>query len=125
VRRCNQRGFSLIEVLVVIVLVGILAGIAISQYAATRGRAVDMRVASVVRGVATGEEAYFANTQAYAAEPARLYGVVPGDIAITISAGNTGDLATSFRVRGSHPSAPHAYVWISDPLPGESNLTID
>ena len=54
-RMRDQRGFTLIEVLVVIVLVGVLAGLAISQYASYRARSFDGRVAAAVRGVATSE----------------------------------------------------------------------
>jgi prepilin-type N-terminal cleavage/methylation domain-containing protein len=121
----NDRGFTLIEVLVVTVIVGVLAGIAIPHYTSVRGRAVDMKVASAVRAVATGEEAYFAARQAYAGDVDSLTGVVIGGVAITIEGGNSGDLATSFRVRGTHPDAPHAFVWISDPGPGEPHLIID
>ena len=123
--RSHARGFTLIEVLVVIVIIGVLAGIAIPHYTSTRGRAVDMKVASAVRAVATGEEAYFASRQAYASDVASLSGVVTAGVAITIEGGNSGDLGSSFRVRGTHPDAPHAYVWISDPGPGEPNLIID
>ena len=62
----DQRGFSLIEVLVVIVMIGVLAGIAISQYASYRARSFDGRVAAAIRGVATSEEAYYAENHEYA-----------------------------------------------------------
>ena len=124
-RVSNDQGFTLIEVLVVIVIVGILAGIAIPHYTSARGRAVDMKVASAVRAVATGEEAYFASRQSYAGDVASLTGVVVAGVAITIEGGNSGDLASSFRVRGTHPDAPHAFIWVSDPAPGEPNLIID
>src|SRR5690348_616110 len=62
----DHRGFTLIEVLVVIVLVGVLAGIAIAQYASFRARGYDSKVAAAVRGVATSEEAYYAENRVYA-----------------------------------------------------------
>ena len=34
------------------------------------------------------------------------------------------DIASSFKIHGSHPQAAHEYDWISDPLPGEPNVVI-
>jgi prepilin-type N-terminal cleavage/methylation domain-containing protein len=118
----NERGFSLIEVLVVIVIVGVLAGIGISQYASFKARGVDAKVASTVRQVAHGEEAYYTSFLGYTAEADALEGVAIDDVVVHVSAGNTGDLATSFRVVASHPAASRSYVWISDPAPGEPHL---
>ena len=50
--------------------------------------------------------------------------VLEQDVQITISAGNSGDIASSFRIHGLHPQASHEYDWVSDPLPGEPNLVI-
>jgi prepilin-type N-terminal cleavage/methylation domain-containing protein len=121
----EQRGFTLIEVLVVIVLVGVLSGLAISQYASFRARGFDAKVAAVVRGVATGEEAYYADNRTYAADVDALNSMVVGDVAITIAAGNSGDLTRSFRVVGTHPGAARTFTWVSDPAPGEPNLMVD
>ena len=118
----DQRGFTLIEVLVVIVLVGVLASLAISQYAGFRARAFDRKVAAAVRGVATSEEAYYAENRSYAADVDELHSMTTGDVAIAISAGNSGDLNSSFRVVGTHPAATRAFTWVSDPGPGEPNL---
>lgn len=118
----DHRGFSLIEVLVVIVLVGVLSGIAISQYASFRARGYDSQVASVVRGVATGEEAYYAQKRIYAADVDELNGIVTGDVTIDVTPGNSGSLATSFRIVGSHRGTPRTFTWVSDPALGEPNL---
>lgn len=118
----GNHGFTLIELLVVTSIIGILASIAIPQYAAFRARGFDSKVMSAVRHVATGEEAYFARNFTYAADPAQLDGMVLDDVQITISAGNSGSLATSFRIHGSHLAAAHEYSWVSDPSPGEPNF---
>jgi type IV pilus assembly protein PilA len=121
----NAHGFTLLELLVVTSIIGILASIAIPQYAAYRGRGFDSIVESQVRHVATGEEAYFAEHQEYAANVTDLEGMVMEDrIEITIGPGNSGDLQRSFRIHGSHPQATHEYDWVSDPNPGESNFSI-
>lgn len=63
--RKNQKGFTLIELLVVIAIIGILAAIAIPQFAAYRARGFDARAKSDIRNVATAEEAYYAFWETY------------------------------------------------------------
>jgi prepilin-type N-terminal cleavage/methylation domain-containing protein len=121
----DHRGFTLIEVLVVIVLVGVLSGIAIAQYASFRASGYDSKVAAAVRGVATGEEAYYAEKRVYAANVHQLNDLPVGDVTITISAGNSGNLNSSFRVVGTHPGAARTFTWQSDPPLGEPNLVAD
>lgn len=118
----DHRGFTLIEVLVVIVMVGVLAGLAISQYAGYRSRSFDGKVAAAVRGVATSEEAYYAEEREYAGDVDTLRTMATGDVTIAITAGNSGTLDTSFRVVGTHPNATRTFTWVSDPRPGEPNL---
>ena len=61
----KDSGFTLIELLVVIAIIGILAAIAIPQFAAYRARGFDARAKSDLRNVATAEEAYFADNEVY------------------------------------------------------------
>ncbi len=61
----NSQGFTLIELLVVVAIIGILAAIAIPQFAAYRQRGFDARAESDLRNAATAEEAYYAANQAY------------------------------------------------------------
>jgi len=118
----DQNGFSLIELLLVIVMIGVLAGTAIAQYSSYRSRSVDSKVVSVVRHVATGQEAYYSGHFTYTPDANALTGVAIDGVTIAIAAGNSGDLATSFRVEGSHPAAGRSYVWVSDPEPGMPHL---
>lgn len=61
----NEKGFTLIELLVVVAIIGILAAIAIPQFAEYRARGFDARAKSDLRNVATAEEAYFADNEVY------------------------------------------------------------
>jgi type IV pilus assembly protein PilA len=124
-RPCSNRGFTLIELLVVTSIIGLLASIAIPQYASFRARGFDAKVQATVRHVATGEEGYYAGNLTYSANTGDLTGMVLDDVAIVISAGNSGNIASSFRVKGSHPAAAHTYDWVSDPLPGDPNFIVN
>jgi type IV pilus assembly protein PilA len=119
----NQRGFTLIELLVVTSIIGILASLAIPQYAAYRARGFDSKVSATVRHIATGQEAYYAENQTYTDDVSELSGMeLDSDVEIEVSAGNSGNLGSSFRIHGSHPSASHEYEWVSDPAPGDPNF---
>ena len=120
----NNRGFTLLELLVVTSIIGILASLAIPQYSSLRARGFDSKVEAAVRHVATGEEAYFASHRVYTANVSDLDGMVLADVIITVTAGNSGDLNTSFRIHGSHLSAAHDYDWVSDPAPGDPNFIV-
>ncbi len=122
-RGVTTAGSRCLELLVVTSIIGLLASIALPQYASFRSRGHDAKVQSAVRHVATGQEGYFAGNMTYTIDVAALDGMVvdPG-VSITISPGNSGSIGTSFKVTGSHPQASHTYSWVSDPAPGEPNF---
>src|SRR5438445_2950357 len=62
----NTKGFTLIELLVVVAIIGILAAIAIPQFALYRQKGFDSRAESDLRNAASAEESIFATTNAYA-----------------------------------------------------------
>lgn len=61
----GNKGFTLIELLVVVAIIGILAAIAIPQFAVYRQKGFDARAQSDLRNAGTAEEAYFATSQTY------------------------------------------------------------
>ena len=106
----NEKGFTLIELLVVVAIIGILAAIAIPQFAAYRARGFDARAISDLRNAATAEEAIFVDTEAYAscATAAACAGALPGyrnsdGVVLAMVAA-----ATSFTGTSSHPNGTGA-----------------
>ena len=61
----NNKGFTLIELLVVVAIIGILAAIAIPQFAVYRQKGFDARAQSDLRNAASAMEAYFSTYLVY------------------------------------------------------------
>src|SRR5207244_7319850 len=63
----NRKGFTLIDLLIVVVIIGILAAIAIPKFVNTKEKAYLGSMKSDLRNMGTAEEAYFADSVKYSA----------------------------------------------------------
>ena len=64
-RKNGQKGFTLIELMIVVAIIGILAAIAIPQFAAYRAKAQNTAALTDARNLRTNLEGFFADWQHY------------------------------------------------------------
>ena len=68
-KKTGYKGFTLVELMIVVAIIGILAAIAIPQFAKYRQRAFNSAALSDTRNVRTDLEGYFAEWQFYPTTP--------------------------------------------------------
>jgi prepilin-type N-terminal cleavage/methylation domain-containing protein len=84
--RPNRKGFMLIEVLVVLVVLGILSGIAIARFVTTKEAAYEASMKADLRNFALYEQNYLIDSQgSYFAGNGAAQGFVP-TVGVTVAA---------------------------------------
>jgi prepilin-type N-terminal cleavage/methylation domain-containing protein len=63
--RARRGGFTLIELMIVVLILGILSAIVVPQFRHTKGKANAASLKSDLRNLATAEEAYFYENATY------------------------------------------------------------
>jgi type IV pilus assembly protein PilA len=99
----DAKGFSLLELLVVLAIIGVLAAIAIPQFLSYRTRGVDSQMKSDLKNAALAMDSYFAENKVYPASVAAIVGVgfnQTEGVALTIAVPTT----SSFTITASKPS---------------------
>ena len=64
-RKGNQKGFTLIELLIVVAIIGILAAIAIPQFASYRQKAFNSAAQSDIKTIKTSLEGFYTDEYYY------------------------------------------------------------
>ena len=102
--RRNQKGFTLIELMIVIAIIGILAAIAIPNFLNYQCKAKQSEAKSNLGNIRTSEEAYFAEFDVYAQNTGAIgfstkgtarytYSIACADPAVDFTASATGKAA--------------------------------
>jgi len=111
--RRDERGFTLLELWIIIAIIGILAVIAITQFSGYRTRAFDATVMADLRNAMTAQEAYFVDWSTYAKDKTALisgsYNLYESEgVVLVIDVGATDDV--SYRMIASHENSTNVYV---------------
>ncbi len=102
----NRSGFTLIEVLIVTVIIGLLAAIALPKITGTKEKAYDATAVADLRHLIEASEAYFADHLEYPAALADLTDWVPSNgVVVTRFDGD----ATEVHIHLGHQSSSHYY----------------
>ncbi len=101
----KDEGFTLIELMIVIAIIGILAAIAIPQFSAYRMRSYNAAAEADLRNAATAQEAYFVDNSHYANAVAGILGTTYGlftsaNVTLDTTGGTSGYTITSIHTSG-------------------------
>ena len=105
----DKGGFTLIELMIVIAIIGILAAIAIPQFSAYRTRSFNAAAVSDLRNAMGAQEAYHVDTQEYANAASDLtvsYGLATSQNVVLTVTGS----ATGFTIISYHQSGDKTYT---------------
>ena len=111
-KKRDERGFTLIELMIVIAIIGILAAIAIPQFSAYRARSYNSAAQADLRNAATAQEAYFVDEDTYTDNLQTLIGTTYGlytskNVNLTITGGADNQAYTMI---SNHPSGTATYT---------------
>lgn len=123
----NRSGFTVIEMLIVCLILGILVAIAVPRFASTRDKAALASVKSDVRNGETAEEAYFADAGRYGSlaelQNATNFNIAPGNTIAISTAANGYTITASNNSISTAISSCTVQVGAGAPPASDSKIT--
>ena len=112
----KQKGFTLIELMIVIAIIGILAAIAVPQFQVYRARAFMSTVRSDTKNLHTGVQAWLAENLGGSPPPVHVTGpaAIPEYPPARVSRDVTIDVNSAGDVTGSHAGLNGTYTIMAD-----------
>lgn len=110
----NQTGFSLVELMLVVALIGIIAVISIPVIIEYRRKTFDTRAKSDLSSLATAEESYYSNNERYltCADLTCETGLPSFKRSAGVSISASGNTA-SFSASADHQNGTRSFSWDS------------
>lgn len=117
-----KPGFTLVELLIVVVIIGILAMIAIPKFQDVKGKANTAVMKTDLRNLSTAEEGYLFDHDSYTASLSAInYNASPG-VTVTVSAAT----ASGWSASATNPqSAPVTCAFFHGNVPALAPATIE
>jgi prepilin-type N-terminal cleavage/methylation domain-containing protein len=109
--KSNEKGFTLIELMIVIAIIGILAAIAIPQFSAYRTRSYNSAAQADLRNAATAQEAYYVDEQTYCSSTSTLIGGTYGlFLSENVTLNMSSVTSTGYTMTAWHSSGDNSYT---------------